>query len=230
MYSWQAERGAWQPKVHLRAVCQEVIPVVASRGIWPRNLANDRIPAPAILHRQFPCFIRHKFLTRDFLGARQIRGGLFSPKLYTNGLSWQTISWYYPFKSAAGHVGSWTARRKVETHEPVLSFGPVPAANAKIRTWRRSGSIQIWICNTAICNSVTGYRYQFLLEQSKCIDSLKFCNNISQIVVCFATRNCANKKNSINTVRKKIFLRIFVSRNFPNQPNYRRCCVSLTCT
>jgi hypothetical protein len=87
----------WHSAVCLRAVCQEVIPVVAIRGIWPRNLANDRIPAPAILHRQFPCLLRHKFLLRDFLGVRHIRGGLFRPKLYTNGLSWQTISWYYPF-------------------------------------------------------------------------------------------------------------------------------------
>jgi hypothetical protein len=73
------------------------IPIVAIRGIWPRNLANDRIPAPAILHRQFPCLLRHKFLMCDFLGVRQICGGLFRPKLYTNGLSWQTVSWYYPF-------------------------------------------------------------------------------------------------------------------------------------
>jgi hypothetical protein len=71
---------------------------VAIRGIWPRNLANDQISAPAILHRQFPCLLRHKFLTRDFLGVRLIRGRLFGPQLYTNGLSWQTISWYYPFK------------------------------------------------------------------------------------------------------------------------------------
>jgi hypothetical protein len=32
-------------------------------------------------------------------GLRQMRGGLFRPKLYTNGLSWQAISWYYPFKN-----------------------------------------------------------------------------------------------------------------------------------
>jgi hypothetical protein len=43
------------------------------------------------------CYIIN-FLTRDFLGVRQVRGGLFRPKLYTNGLSWQTISWYHPFK------------------------------------------------------------------------------------------------------------------------------------
>jgi hypothetical protein len=42
---------------------------------------------------------RHKFLARNFLGIRQICGRLFRPKLYTNGLSWQTISWYYPFKA-----------------------------------------------------------------------------------------------------------------------------------
>jgi hypothetical protein len=93
-WPWQPERGTWQSAVHLRAVCQEVIPVVAIRGIWPRNLPNYQIPAPDILHRQFPCL----FLTRDFLGVRQICGGLFRPKLYTNGLSWQNISWYYPFK------------------------------------------------------------------------------------------------------------------------------------
>jgi hypothetical protein len=57
MYSWQPERGAWQAVVHLRAVCQEVIPVVAIHGIWPRNLANDRIPAPAILHRHVSCLL-----------------------------------------------------------------------------------------------------------------------------------------------------------------------------
>jgi hypothetical protein len=74
--------------------------------IWPRSLANDRIPAPAILHQQFPCLLRHKFLPRDFLGVRHIRGGLFRPKLYTNGLSWQTISCYYPF--------NWTDRKMVK--------------------------------------------------------------------------------------------------------------------
>jgi hypothetical protein len=93
----QPECGACQSAVHLGAVCQEVIPVVAIRGIWLRNLANDRIPAPTILHQQFPCLLCHKCLMRDFLGVRQIRGGLFRPKQYTNGLSWQTISWYYPF-------------------------------------------------------------------------------------------------------------------------------------
>jgi hypothetical protein len=97
MYSWQPERGAWQSAVHLRAVCQEVITFVAIRGIWPWNLANDRIPAPAILHRQVSCLLRHKFLKRDSPGARYIRGGLFRPKLYTNSLKWHTISWYYPF-------------------------------------------------------------------------------------------------------------------------------------
>jgi hypothetical protein len=43
--------------------------------------------------------LRHKMLTRDFLGVRQIRGGLFRPKLYTKGLSWHSISWYYPLNT-----------------------------------------------------------------------------------------------------------------------------------
>jgi hypothetical protein len=63
-------------------VCQEVIPVVEIRGIWLQNLANDRIPAPTILHQQFPCLLRHKFLTGVFLGVRQTRSGLFRPKPY----------------------------------------------------------------------------------------------------------------------------------------------------
>jgi hypothetical protein len=89
-YSGQPERGAWWFAVHMRAVCQEVIAVVAIRSIiWLRNLTNDRIPVPAILHRPFPCLIRHSFLALEFLGVRQIRGGLFRPKLYTNGLSWR---------------------------------------------------------------------------------------------------------------------------------------------
>jgi hypothetical protein len=64
------------------------------RTIWARSLANDWIPVPAILHRQVFCLLSHKFLTRDSTGARYIRVGLFRPKLYTNGLSWHTISWY----------------------------------------------------------------------------------------------------------------------------------------
>jgi hypothetical protein len=75
MYSWQPERGAWQSAVHMRAVCQGVIPVVAIRGILLRSLAYGRIPVPAILHRQFPCLLplTHKSLMRGFLGVRQIR-------------------------------------------------------------------------------------------------------------------------------------------------------------
>jgi hypothetical protein len=47
-----------------------------------------------------PCLLRHKLLTHDFLRVRQICGKLLRPKLYTNILSCQTISWmwYYPFK------------------------------------------------------------------------------------------------------------------------------------
>jgi hypothetical protein len=35
---------------------------------------------------------------RDFPGVSPIRGELFRSKLYTKGLSWHSISWYYPFK------------------------------------------------------------------------------------------------------------------------------------
>jgi hypothetical protein len=73
--------------LNLRVDCQGVISVVANRGTLEsglprgysclgkpryltRNLANDRIPAPAILHRQFPSLSRHKFLLRDFPGVR----------------------------------------------------------------------------------------------------------------------------------------------------------------
>jgi hypothetical protein len=99
MYSWQPEPGAWQSAAQMRAVCQGVIPVVAIPGIWLLSLANERIPVSAILNRQFLCLLRHTFLTNGFLGVRQICCGLFRPKLYTNGLSWQTISWYHLFNN-----------------------------------------------------------------------------------------------------------------------------------
>jgi hypothetical protein len=125
MYSRQPERRAWQSAVHLRAVCQEVIPLVAIIAIWPRNLANDQIPAHAILHQQFLCLVRHKFLTRDFRGVRQIHGGLFGPKLYTNGLSWQTISRYYPFicGNFLSSPQNWVRGNAART--PFLWFGKV---------------------------------------------------------------------------------------------------------
>jgi hypothetical protein len=66
--------------------------------IWARNLAKYWIPAPAILHQEPPCLLRHKFLMRDFPGESPIRGELFRSKLYTKGLSWHSISWHYPFK------------------------------------------------------------------------------------------------------------------------------------
>jgi hypothetical protein len=69
------------------------------RKISERSLAKDWIPVPASLHWQASCLLRHTFLTGDSPGARYMRGGLFRPKLYTNGLSWHTISRYYPFNS-----------------------------------------------------------------------------------------------------------------------------------
>jgi hypothetical protein len=67
--------------------------------IWERHLAKDWIPAPAILDREPPCLLRHKFLTRDFPGVSPIHGELFRSKLYTKGLSWHSISWHYPFNT-----------------------------------------------------------------------------------------------------------------------------------
>jgi hypothetical protein len=73
-------------------VSQGVIPVVANRRTEARNVATDWNPAPVILHRQFPCLLRHKFLTRDFPGLRQIpvcgRLSLFRPKLNINCLNY----------------------------------------------------------------------------------------------------------------------------------------------
>jgi hypothetical protein len=59
--------------------------------IWGRNLARDKIPAPAILHQESPCWKRHIFLLRNFLSIKYLRSGLFRPKLNTNGPSWYTF-------------------------------------------------------------------------------------------------------------------------------------------
>jgi hypothetical protein len=61
--------------------------------IWAWSLARDWNPAPAILYRQFPCLLHHKFLTRDFLYVRLIRrGGMLRPKLCTHMASVDTPS------------------------------------------------------------------------------------------------------------------------------------------
>jgi hypothetical protein len=69
-----------------------------SAEIWARNLAKDWIPVPAILHQQLPCLLRHNFLTHDFPAVKPWRGKLFRPKLSTQGLIWNSISWHYTFK------------------------------------------------------------------------------------------------------------------------------------
>jgi hypothetical protein len=51
------------------------------------------------LHREVPCLMCHIFLMRDLTSLKLTRSVLFRPKLYTNGLSWDTISWYYTFKA-----------------------------------------------------------------------------------------------------------------------------------
>jgi hypothetical protein len=61
--------------------------------IWAGNLARDWIPAPAILNRESPCLKHHIFLLRDFWRIKYsyLHGGLFRPKLNTNGLIWYTF-------------------------------------------------------------------------------------------------------------------------------------------
>jgi hypothetical protein len=72
-----------------------------SADIWARNLAKDWIPVPPILHRQLPCLLRPNFLThltQDYPAVKPWRGKLFRPKLSTQGLIWNSISWHYTFK------------------------------------------------------------------------------------------------------------------------------------
>jgi hypothetical protein len=92
--------ATWARCLAIRSVLESGLPRGYSCCRKPRYLsvASELIPVPGILNRQFPCLLRHKFLTRDFLGVRQIRSELLRPQLYTNDLSWHTISWYYPFK------------------------------------------------------------------------------------------------------------------------------------
>jgi hypothetical protein len=73
------ETGGWRSAVHLRAVFQGVITVVANSGIGARIKAIDRNPAPSILHRDSPCWKCRKLLTHDF--------SVIKPKLYSDGHS-----------------------------------------------------------------------------------------------------------------------------------------------
>jgi hypothetical protein len=90
------QSGSWQSTVHWKAVCQGDI-VVANCGIRAQELAIEWNPAPAILLRESPCLLRCKLLANDFKSVKLIRGGLLAPKLYTKGLSWDTISWHLTF-------------------------------------------------------------------------------------------------------------------------------------
>jgi hypothetical protein len=92
------ESGGWQSAERLRADCQAVILIVAIRGVRSRSLAIHWNPAPAILHQETACLKCRIYLKRDYTSLKLIRGAMFRPKLYTNGLSWHTISWYYTFK------------------------------------------------------------------------------------------------------------------------------------
>jgi hypothetical protein len=93
------QSGSWQSPVQLRADCQAVILIVAIRGVRARSLAIEWNPPPAVLHWETSCLKCRIFLKRDFTSLKLIRGALFWSKLYFNGLSWHTISWYYTFKN-----------------------------------------------------------------------------------------------------------------------------------
>jgi hypothetical protein len=61
--------------------------VMAGLKIRAWDLAIEWNQAPAILHREAHCLKRYIFSTRDFTSVKCVRGTLFRPKLYTNGLS-----------------------------------------------------------------------------------------------------------------------------------------------
>jgi hypothetical protein len=92
----------WQSAVWPSSLWQsaEYTPRSANTGlkIWARSLATEWNPAPPILHQETGCLKRRIFLTRDFKSLKLIRGAMFRPMLYANGLSLNTISWHYTFK------------------------------------------------------------------------------------------------------------------------------------
>jgi hypothetical protein len=92
--------ATWEQNLAMRSPLESGLPRSYSCCGNPRHLTAElsKWPNSSTHHWQFHCLLRHKFLTHDFLGVRKIRSGLFTPKLYTTGLCWQTISWYYPFK------------------------------------------------------------------------------------------------------------------------------------
>jgi hypothetical protein len=92
----------WQSAVRPYSLWQsaEYTPLSANTGlnIWARSISMEWNPAPAILHRETACLKCRIYLKRDFTSLKLIRGAMFRPKLYTNGLRRHTISWYYTFK------------------------------------------------------------------------------------------------------------------------------------
>jgi hypothetical protein len=88
------ESGGWQSAEHWRADCQGDNIVVAVHRIRARGFAREWNPAPAILHWETSCLKCCIYLMRDFTSLKLVRGALFRSKLYVNGLSWHTISWY----------------------------------------------------------------------------------------------------------------------------------------
>jgi hypothetical protein len=71
---------------------------VANHGIGAWFAAKEGNPVPAILHWPSPCSLRRIFSMRDFTRVKPRCGGLFRPKLTTNGHSLHFILWHYPFQ------------------------------------------------------------------------------------------------------------------------------------
>jgi hypothetical protein len=110
---------------------------------FDRGTAKDWIPAPAILHREPPCLLCHKFLTHDFPGVSHIRGELFTVGLnYTPRASVDTpscILWHYPFNFLARTYSYtvWTHREFYLLCSPIKSKALMSAVRHKRDSFTR---------------------------------------------------------------------------------------------
>jgi hypothetical protein len=86
--------ATWARSLAIRIPLESVLPRTYSCCSNPRHLIAELSKWPNSSTRHFTSTVP-LFDTSYIFDARH--GGLFRPKLNTNGLSWQTISWYYPF-------------------------------------------------------------------------------------------------------------------------------------
>jgi hypothetical protein len=104
--SWLWQSAVWRFSLWQSAWNKPRFEKNTGLNIWAQSLAKEWNPAPAILHRETACLKCRIYLKCDFTSLKLIRRAMFRPKLYTNGLSWHTISWYYTFKLCPGHGAS----------------------------------------------------------------------------------------------------------------------------